>query len=209
MPKRANDHFVAALIACLLIWNGCGILFHPGLLFGGDENKANPDVYHVGKHEWVGDSIYVHVFKTSEPSATPSLPKITAECKSCNRTNDPLPLTFDASGVAHIYIPEARQLLSARIRLSGNGIDTTFIQTQRPPDEATSYFHLTSPLVGRVMIEHLALLYLDSTQDSVVATANVGDELNIYNGGAHFYSVQDPNFEQPLYLLKLDAFRLE
>ncbi len=179
------------------------------LLLSACGTSGNPDVYHVGVHEWVGDSIYVRVYRTSAPTEPASLPGIKLDCRSCNLTNSPLNLDFNDSGVAHIYIPEARQLISARLHLLGHGIDTTFIQKQRPPDEAMEYFHLVNPLVGRVLVDHFVLLYLDTTEDSVVATANVGDELNIYGGASAFYSVQHPNFAQPLYLLKLDAIQLQ
>jgi hypothetical protein len=194
--KVSNRFFLHAWIAGALLLGGCG-------------SSANPDVYHVGTHEWVGDSIYVQVYRTSAPTESASLPGIKLDCRSCNLTNAPLNLDFSDSGVAHIYIPEARQLISARLHLHGHGIDTTFIQKQRPPDEAMKYFHLAIPLVGRVLVDRFALLYLDTTQDSVVSTANVGDELNIYSSTSAFYSVQHPNFAQPLYLLKLDAVRLQ
>jgi hypothetical protein len=166
-------------------------------------------VYHIGAHQWVGDSIVVRVYQTSAPSGHPSLPGITVNCLSCNLTNSPSSLTFDDSGVARIYIPEARQLLSARLHLHGSGIDTTFIQTQRAPGDATTYFHLSQPLIGRVLVERFALLYVDSTQDSVVASAIVGDELNIFADHRVFYAVQHPNFDHPLLLLKKDAVRLQ
>ncbi len=178
------------------------------MVLTGCGSSGNPDVYHVGMHEWVGDSIMVHVYRTSAPEEKPSLPGITVDCRSCNLINSPQNLTFNDSGVARIYIPETRQLLSARMHLHGSGIDTTFIQTQRPPGEATRYFHLREPLVGRVLVDQFALLYSDTTKDSVVANANVGDELNIYGSGISFYRVHHPNFTQPLYLLKADAIRL-
>jgi hypothetical protein len=172
-------------------------------------SSGNPDVYHVGTHEWVGDSISVRVYRTSMPSEHSSLPGMKVDCRSCNLTNAPLELHFNDSGIARIYIPETRQLLSARLHLHGSGIDTTFIQTQHAPIEATKYFHLATPLVGRILVDHFALLYLDTTQDSIVNSANVGDELNIYGERSAFYCVHDPNFEQPLFLLKEDAVRLQ
>jgi len=178
------------------------------LLFGGCGSSGNPDVYHVGTHEWVGDSILVRVYRTSNPAENPSLPDINVDCRSCNLTNSPQNLAFNSSGAARIYIPETREQISARLHLHGSGIDTTFIQKQRPPGEATRYFHLREPLVGRVFVDQFSLLYFDTTKDSVVANANVGDELNVYAGGSSFYRVHHPNFTQPLYLLKADAIRL-
>ena len=179
------------------------------LLFAGCGSSGNPDVYHVGNHAWVGDSILVHVYRTSAPSDHSSLPGIKVDCRSCNLTNAPIDLDFNDSGVARIYIPETRQQLSARLHVHGSGIDTTFIQTERSPIEATKYYHLTKPLVGRVLVDQFAVLYSDSTKDSVVTTANIGDELNIFGSGTSFYFVHHPNFNQPLFLLKQDAIRLE
>ncbi len=179
------------------------------LLLGGCGSSGNPDVYHVGMHEWVDDSISVRVYRTSAPTEHPSLPSITLDCRSCNLANPSLNLAFNDSGIANIYIPETRQQLSARLHLHGSGIDTTFIQTERPPIEATKYFHLANPLIGRVLVAHFALLYLDTTQDSIVANANIGDELNIFGNNRSFYFIHHPNFNQPLYLLKEDAIRLQ
>ncbi len=195
-----------------LFFSGCGILLHPGiaadLLFGTGAPISNPNVYHIGAHRWVGDSISVRVYRTSEPLQNTTLPKIVARCQSCNLTHPPEQLHFSRTDRAIIYFPEARELVSARVNLKGSGIDTTFIQFQRPPAEAMTYFHLTRPLVGRVMVNQFAPLYLDTTQDSVVTSANQGDELNIYGEHSAFYVVQHPNFRKPLYLLKSNAVRL-
>lgn len=164
--------------------------------------NQNPDKYHIGWHRWQGDTIYVQLYKTSEPSARPSMPKIRYECLSCNLIDPPQRLLFDDSGIAPIFIPEARQLISTRLRIEGSGIDTTFIQKQRTPNQATAFFALSRPLVGRVLVNQLALLYSDTTQDSVVTTAQIGDELNIFGTVRGFYSVHHPRFTQPLLLLK-------
>ena len=195
----------ATAILCVFLFTGCGLFSG---LFGSSVPK-NPDDYHIGTHEWVGDSISVRVYRTSSPSEHPSLPKIEAECRSCNLSQPPVVLAFNGAGVASIYFPEARSLASVRIHLHGSGIDTTFIQKQRPPEEAIAYYHLSQPLIGRVFVEQLAELYRDTTQDSVLATAEVGDELNIFGEHSAFYIVHHPNFSQPLYLLKADAVRLQ
>jgi hypothetical protein len=200
------------LIASALSFGSCGLLLHPGiavdLLFGTGAPAVNPNEYHIGSHEWIGDSISVRVYRTSEPDAHPSLPKMTAECQSCNLTHPPEQIQFNPDGTAHIYFPEARQLLSARLNLKGDGIDTTFIQKQRVPHEAMLYFHLSQPLIGRVLVHQFAPLYFDSTQDSIVTSADVGDELNIYSEHSEFYLVHHPNFPAPLYLFKGNAVRL-
>jgi hypothetical protein len=157
----------------------------------------------------VGDTIKVQAYHTSSPAERSSVPDMKVDCRSCDLTNSPTDIAFNDAGVGRIYIPEAPQLLSARLHLHGSGIDTTFIQKQRSPKEATQFFHLTKPLVGRVFVDQFALLYLDSTLDSVVGLANVGDELNIFGSGTAFYAVHHPNFSNPLFLLKQDAIRLE
>ena len=214
MPKRykLNNIGRAAAVSALLLLGSCGAFVHPITLIkgltGSGANPPNPDVYHVGTHGWVGDSIWVRVYHTSEPAAQPSLPTITADCRSCNLTQPAKQLAFSSNGTTHIYFPEARQQISARIHLHGSGIDTTFIQTQRSPKEAMEYFHLSRPLVGRVLVGEFAPLYLDTTQDSVVTNADIGDELNIYGERSHFFVVQHPNFSHPLYLFKGNAVRL-
>jgi hypothetical protein len=175
---------------------------------GCSSSNQNPDKYHVGWHKWQGDSVVVQLFRTNAPNAEPSLPKIEYECLSCNLIKEPARAPFDDSGVGRIFIPEAHQLLSARIRLTGSGIDTTFIQKQRAPEEAVSYFALSRPLVGRVLVNQLALLYSDTTQDSVVTTALIGDELNIFGTTRAFFAVHHPRFPQPLYLLREQVVRL-
>ena len=194
---------VLSLSGLLLVWITASILLV------GCGSSGNPDVYHVGVHQWVGDTIEIRVYRTSAPADRPSVPNMKVDCRSCDLTNSPTDLAFNDSGVARIYISEAHQRVSARLHLHGSGMDTTFIQKQRSPQEATKYFHLTKPLVGRVLISQFALLYFDTTRDSVTGSVNVGDELNIFGSGTAFYAVHHPNFSNPLFLLKRDAIRLE
>ena len=170
--------------------------------------SGGTNAYHVGRQGWDADSIYLRVYKTSDSSARPGLPKMTVECRSCNLVNEPSLLNFDEQGIARIYIPEAPHLISARLHVHGHGIDTSFIQKQRPPQEAVQYYKLSQPLTGRVLVDHFALLYSDTTQDSVIANAQLGDEMNIFGEHSVFYLVHHPLFSNPLYLLKEDALRL-
>ena len=172
------------------------------------ETPVNPDKYHVGNHGWDHDSLYFRVFRTSEPSADPSLPKITVECRSCNLVQDPLKPDFDRLGKARLYIPEARNLIGVRLHVKGSGIDTTFIQKQPSPEIATSVYHLSTPLTGRILVTQLALLYSDTTMGTSPATAQTGDELNIFGERPGFYLVHHPLFHDPLLLLKDDAVRI-
>src|ERR1035441_2342163 len=104
--------------------------------------KPNPNVYHIGEHGWSGDSIYFRVYRTADSSAKPGLPEAEVDCKSCNLIKSPLKAEFDQSGMARICIPETWQTISARLHIRGNGIDTTFIQTQRSPRAAMEFFVL-------------------------------------------------------------------
>ncbi|MDP4200127.1 MAG: hypothetical protein Q8922_12190 [Bacteroidota bacterium] len=196
-PARLSFVVLYPLFTVFLIASGCS-----------SSVPRNPDTYHVGQHGWEGDTIYFRVFRTSEPTAIPSLPKIMLECQSCNLVKKPERVIFDESGIAHVFIPETRELISARLHVKGHGIDTTFIQKQRSPTEATEHFALRDPLVGRVLVNQLALLYRDTTQDSVLTDAQVGDELNIYSERGNFFVVHHPRFAEPLYLLKEAAIRL-
>jgi hypothetical protein len=199
------------MITKKMLWHGRSLLgwITAITLFAGCGSSGNPDAYHVGAHQWVGDTIEVHVYRTSAPADRPSVPNMKVDCHSCDLTNSPTDLVFNDSGVARIYIPEAPQLVSARLHIHGSGMDTTFIQKQRSPQEATRFYHLSKPLVGRVYVDQFALLYLDTTRDSVVGSANVGDELNIFGIGTAFYAIHHPNFSNPLFLLKQDAIKLE
>jgi len=178
---------------------------------GGFDVQKNPDVYHIGEHGWRGDTIVIHAYRTSNPSEAMSDRTLQAECRTCNLVIKPFEVAFDNAGNGRIQIPEARSLVSTRLRLRGKGIDTTIIHKQRSPQEATAFYNLASPLSGRVLINQFAVLYSDTTQDSVIATANVGDELNIYPGASdrsQFYRIHHPNFREPLYLLKENAIQL-
>ena len=197
--------FIFHLSSLIFGFCSCGLI--SGLSNGGFDNKKNPNVYHLGEHWWSGDTIVVHAYKTADTLA-PMTGSLTAECRSCNIVEKPFSVAFDNQGKGHIYIPEARSLVSTRIHLSGSGIDTTFIHKQRSPEEATNYFQLAKPLTGRVFITEFAPLYFDIKQDSTGSNANVGDELNIYSESGAFYIVHHPNFREPLYLLKENAVRM-
>ncbi len=175
----------------------------------------NPDKYHLAEHGWLADarssddSIYFRLYRTSEPTAAnPSLPTVTVDCRSCNLIEEPLPVQFDPTGTARVFIPEARQLLSVRLHIHGSGIDTTFVQKQPAPEQATSIYKLATPLKGRVLVTQLAILAPDTTLDRAICTAQIGDELNIFGERSGFYLVHHPLFHEPLYLLKENAVRI-
>jgi hypothetical protein len=199
---------VLSLLTIALL-SGCGLT--DKFSNGGFDVQKNPDVYHIGDHRWQGDTIVIHAYRTSAPSEAMSDKTLQVECRSCNLVIKPFDVAFDNAGNGRVYIPEARSLVSTRLRLRGKGIDTTIIHKQRSPHEATAYYSLPSPLSGRVLINQFAVLYSDTAQDSVIASANLGDELNIYpvaSDRSLFYRVHHPNFREPLYLLKENAVQL-
>ena len=171
--------------------------------------SSSKDVYHVRSERWVADSIEVQLFATAAPDApTVSLPSISIFCQSCNLIDPPRDLTFDPAGTARVFMPETIQQLEPRLHLLGKGIDTTIILHALPPAEDAARYHLTQPLVGRVMLLQEAPLYATATQDSVVTSAMTGDQMNIFGDDTYFFPVHHPMFSTPLYLLKTNAVRL-
>ncbi|GEM_PF-2260155 len=203
-----GSRLIERVTRCVLDLKHYALLTVLSALLFGCGSDGNPDVYHIGQHRWVGDSIVVHLYRTSDSLDRFSSRKLTIECKSCNLVEDPIVTRTDNEQNAHIYIPETAQEISARLHVHGGGIDTTFIQKQRSPEEAMSFYNLSRPLIGRVMVNNLAVLYRDTTQDSVMAVSLVGDELNIFATHNSFYEVHHPNFQAPLFLLKENAVRL-
>ena len=198
--------FLLLIIPCI---SGCGAFSSwTSLLFGSDDAVPNPDEYRVGEHRWSGDTIIFAVYKKNEPKANLEDRKIEVQCRSCNLENGPKVTLLGRSNEARMYVPEARELIGVRVHVHGSGIDTTFIQKQRAPEDAQKYFALSRHLVGRIMTTQLALLYRDTTQDSVLTSALLGDELNIYGERSAFYIAHHPSFADPVYLLKSDAVRL-
>jgi hypothetical protein len=130
------------------------------------------------------------------------------ECLNCNLHLEPWERELDQNGEARFFLPEARQLITTRIAVRAHGIDTPAVLHQRDPEEATRYYKLTQPLTGRVMLTSFALLYLDSTFDSVAIGIDLQDEVNIYSENSDYYIVHHPFFPQPLYLRKLGVTRV-
>ncbi len=198
-PERVFSGIAPRFISMLL----CISAFGCSSWWTVEQPRPNPNVYRIAEHGWIGDSIFFHVYRTENPSTKPGLKEVEVDCLSCNLINATFKAEFNESGMTHIYIPESRQLVSTRLHIRGSGIDTTFIQKQRPPQQATEYFKLSQPLAGRVMIDQFAVLYFDSTLDSVATSAKLGDELNTYVcSSSSFNLVHHPNFSEPLYLLK-------
>src|SRR5690349_1666336 len=111
MKKKLHRILFAIRHSSFVILNciGCGLINN--VSNGGFNNQKNPDVYHVGEHRWVGDTILVHLYKTSEPTLAMTSAIVQVECRSCNVVTKPFDVGFDNAGNGHIYIPEAHALL--------------------------------------------------------------------------------------------------
>jgi hypothetical protein len=166
------------------------------------------DLYRVSYIRWAGDSVELQVVdKQISPRPVAGL-EIEFECLNCNLYLEPWDRKLDAQGRTTFLLPEARQLVTTRIAVRADGIDTPAVLLQREPQEATQYYKLSQPLTGRVMLTSLALLYIDSTFDSVAIALDLQDEVNIYSEHSDHFVVHHPYFTQPLYLRKLGVVRV-
>ena len=192
---------VGALLACTLV--GCG-------LAAKFEVTKNPDRYHVMSARWLGDSVMLQVAKTFAPSApTVDLPALTLECRSAQRYHAPAPLAFDGHGVAYARLDEAGTLLTARLRIAGDGIDTTVVLKQPSYEAAVERYHLTRPLTGRILIRHLAMIYADSTCTTTLGTVIIGDEMNLFGGHERTFEAHHPAHAGSVFIRAEDAVRID
>jgi hypothetical protein len=166
------------------------------------------DLYRVSWIRWEGDSIALQVVdKQATPQPVAGL-ETEFDCLTCNLVLEPWTIPLDQNGIARFWIPEAKQMLTTRVSVRAHGIDTPAVLNQRPPEEATRYYKLAKPLTGRVLLLSMALLYVDSTYDSVAVAGRQQDEINIYSEQEEHYLVHHPLFEHPLYLRKLGTTRV-
>jgi hypothetical protein len=170
---------------------------------------SSKDTYRVRSLAWAADSVELHVVETAKPDASSySISGITALCRSCNLLAGEHELTFNDRGVARVFMPEARFEVAPRISLRGGGIDTTVILHAISPADVAAYFHLSAPLIGRVLVLQESPLYHTATQDSVITAARSGDEMNIFAEDTLYFQVHHPLFPTPLFLLRTNAVRL-
>jgi hypothetical protein len=166
------------------------------------------DLYRVSYIRWAGDSVDLQVVnKQTTPQPVAGL-ETEFECLNCNLYIEPWERTLDDQGRTTFLIPESRQLVTTRIAVRAHGIDTPAVLHQRDPEQATQYYKLGKALTGRVLLTSLALLYFDSTFDSVAISVDLQDEMNIYSEQPDYFVVHHPYFPQPLYLRKLSAVRV-
>jgi hypothetical protein len=164
-----------------------------------------PDV-RVSEALWDKDTIALR-FQTSAGTPITAF-QARVECTSCKLADPRSEITSYAEGWGRLYISEAPNLVSARLRLSSGGWDTNIVVTQRSGVEAVRRFGLQQPLLGRVLVERYAVLYADSTQETVADQASPGDELNLFSESGVFYLVHHPLYGHPLYLLKSNGRRM-
>ena len=155
---------------------------------------------------WNGDTIEVRL--KPDPNMAAKASTIDVECLTCNYVEPPLEVRVGANTTAEIYYPEAIKRVSIGIHLSAKGVDTTLLIKQRTPKDAEAYFHLTKPLIGRIMASQLAMLYTDADMTDAPYHIERSDELNIYGEAGEFYVVQMPAVKEPLFVLKASAIRL-
>jgi hypothetical protein len=179
------------------------------LLAGVMQSCASPkDLYRVSYVRWVGDSVELQVVDKHDPPRPVAGLETEFECLNCNLYLEPWEKPLDANGKVAFQIPEARQLVSTRIAVRANGIDTPAVLHQREPEQATAFYRLAQPLTGRLLVTSLSLLYFDSTFDSVAIAVDLQDELNLYSEEPDHFVVHHPYFPQPLYLRKLGVVRV-
>lgn len=170
--------------------------------------SSSKDLYRVSSISWHGDSIQVQVIDKQVPARPAAGLETELECLTCNFHLEPWYVTLDQKGTGRFLLPEAKQLITTRIAVRGDDIDTVAVLLQPSPEEAEDRFWLTRPLIGRVMLLGLAVLYYDSAYDSIAISARLQDEINIYAEEEDHYIVHHPHFSQPLYLRKLGVVRL-
>lgn len=179
------------------------------LVAGVIQSCASPkDLYRVSYVKWIGDSVELQVVDKQDPPRPVAGLETEFECLNCNLYIEPWEKPLDRDGRATFLIPEARQLVTTRIAVRADGIDTPAVLHQREPQEATRFYGLKQPLTGRLLVTSLSLLYFDSTFDSVAIAVDLQDELNLYAEHEDHYIVHHPYFLQPLYLRKLGIVRV-
>lgn len=192
---RSFKQILFSLVATLLsgsILTGCG---------------SSATMYKATPIPWAGDTIQFQLQSIADGSH-PSNESVDVYCRNCNVITLGWETKLDQNGIGRVYIPESMTMLSTWLKVKASGIDTTIVVKQIPPANAFTRYHLSQPLVGRVMAIQFAPLYSDSTMDSVVTSIESGDELNIYKEDQYTYQVHHPRYNNPLFLVRTNAVRL-
>jgi hypothetical protein len=154
---------------------------------------------------WEGEKIKIAVTPAGGSTlfSDPSL-----ECLSCNEVLPPIPVSENSNGVGYIKLESASSNIASRFRFKAAGADIALTLQPRLPAEATSYYHLKEPIIGRIMATELAHVYKDSTESVVVGTLNRGEEANLFRENDVFYFVHHPMYDHPVVILRQSAVRI-
>jgi hypothetical protein len=189
---RRREQFAYILLSLVLI--GCG---------------RSTNTLRVLSPAWSGDSIVFKLAQIADTAQPAKAGSAEIRCLSCNIIRENFTVSINNRGHAATYIPDARNSVSVQLRINASGVDTAFRVKQPLPKDAENWYRLKQPLIGRVLTTSFALLYSDTTQETVASSLAPGDEINFFNETSAFYLVHHPAFIQPLYLLKRNAIRLE
>lgn len=158
---------------------------------------------HTAKVSWETGNVRFD-FTPPNGVGTPML-----ECTSCNGALEPLPLEVNNQGTGYIKFDEIHNYLTEHFHVHGSGIDTALTLAQPQPDEAMRLYHLHQPLIGRIMITRYANLYRDSSMNEHIGSLDQFDEVNLFGEGEVFYHIHDPQYSDPVVVLKSHAVRIK
>ncbi len=154
---------------------------------------------------WEGEKIRVEV---APPGGSTLFSPPSIECLSCDEVLPPLPLDENTAGVAYLKLSEASSSVATRFRVHGAGLDTALLLQPRPETEATAYYHLSTPVVGRILATSLAHIYNDTTMSKSVGILERGAEANLFRENDVFYFIHHPMYDHPVVVLRSNAIRL-
>lgn len=97
----------------------------------------------------------------------------------------------------------------SHFHLEAGGLDSAFTLQPVSVEEANRKYHLQPPLIGRIMITQLAVVYEDSTMEKRIGELSRGDEANLFSESEVFYYVHHPTYSKPVVVLRSHAFRIQ
>jgi len=163
---------------------------------GGSSNTAS-----IG---WSGDKVRLQL----APGNSGLFSKPTLTCVSCQTAIPPFPVSPDANGIVEFPFPPALEQITTRFFLEANDLDTAFILQPPSPEIASRQYGLNTPLMGRVLVTYLTMVYRDTTMADAVSTLAREDEANIFGEDDLYYFVHHPAYREPLVILKSHAVRI-
>ncbi|MBS1902653.1 MAG: hypothetical protein JSS75_03015 [Bacteroidetes bacterium] len=154
---------------------------------------------------WDGDRVR---FEITPPGGSTLLSSPSASCLSCSEVLPPIPLDENSEGVATFKLEAAQQSIATQFRVCGAGFDTALFLQPRPEQEATKYYRLSSPVIGRIAATQLTHVYKDTTMSFVVGVLERGAEANLFRENDVFYFIHHPMYDHPVVVLRSSAIRL-